>query len=74
MRKTLLATLAALLLGATAPAFAQNYNNQALENWYRLQDQREREVERMQEQQRWMQEQQNEMNRYLNSQPPFWRR
>ena len=60
----------AVLLSA-APTFAQNYNNQALENWYRQQDLQERNAERMQEQQRWMQEQQRETYRDWNSQRPF---
>jgi uncharacterized membrane protein YebE (DUF533 family) len=37
--------------GAIAPLAAQTYNNQALENYYRQQDQRERQNEQMREQQ-----------------------
>lgn len=60
-----------IALALSAPVHAQNYNNQALENWYRLQDQQERNADRMREQQQWMQEQQRETYRDLYNQRPF---
>lgn len=70
MRQGIIA-IALVMIGNTAHA---QYNNQALDNWYRLQDQRERESERMQEQQRWMQEQreQNYRDLYRNQYNNRW--
>lgn len=72
MKKIVIGGFAALaLIGAAAPAWAQSYNNQALENYYRSQDQQRENAWRMQQQQHWMQEQQRETYRDLYNQRPF---